>query len=95
MWFAGRIGKTDSIFKYTEGTAFETFDKKDFEPLFQQEVLSKMTAEQKKQVDEKCDGNNECIFDYAVTGKLLTVYTNCHIVQDWYEEFCRKYCSSI
>ncbi|KAK2157059.1 hypothetical protein NP493_1917g00001 [Ridgeia piscesae] len=64
-----RIERADSIFKYIDDTTFETFDRKDFEPLFLQEVLNKMTDEEKKKVDEKCKGNNECIFDYAITGK--------------------------
>ena len=78
MCFAGRIERADSIFKYIDDTTFEIFDKKDFEPLFLQEVLNKMTAEEKKKVDEKCKGNNECIFDYAITGKYaVVIISNC------------------
>ena len=71
--FAGRIERADSIFKYTEDTAFETFDRKNFEPLFLQEVLNKMTDNQRQLVEKKCNGNNECIFDYAITGKYVVV----------------------
>ena len=78
MCFAGRIEKADSLFKYIDETTFETFDRKDFEPLFLQEVLKAMTAEEKIKVDEKCKGNKECIFDYAITGKYGVVnITNC------------------
>ena len=78
MCFAGRIEKADSIFKYIDDTTFETFDRKDFEPLFLQEVLKNMTVEEKEKVDEKCKGNNECIFDYAITGKYHVVnISNC------------------
>ena len=71
--FTGRIERADSIFKYTEDTTFEMFDRKNFEPVFLQEVLDKMTAEQRKLVKDKCNGNNECIFDYAITGMYAVV----------------------
>ncbi|KAI0221528.1 Mucin-like protein [Lamellibrachia satsuma] len=61
-----RIVRADSIFKYIEGKTFDNFDRRDFEPLFLQEVLDNM---QLQKVEDKCKGNNECIFDYAVTGK--------------------------
>ena len=80
--FTGRIERADSIFKYTEDTTFETFDRKNFEPLFLQEVLDKMTDKQQKLVEEKCNGNNECIFDYAITGMYAVVsIANTHNVQ--------------
>ena len=67
--YTGRIERADSIFKYTEDTTFETFDRRKFEPLFLQEVLDQMTDNQRQLVEKKCNGNNECIFDYAITGK--------------------------
>ena len=69
LLIAGRIERADSIFKYIDGKTFETFDRKDFEPLFLQEVLDQMSTVQLQNVKDKCKGNNECIFDYAVTGK--------------------------
>ena len=81
MCFAGRIQKKNSIFKYTEAATFESFDKKEFEPLFLQEVLSNMTDEMRTLVKEKCKGNNECIFDYAITGKYVLIgVDNFHVV---------------
>ena len=76
---AGRIERADSIFKYIEGNSFETFDRRDFEPLFLQEVLKNMTDDEKQRVQDKCNGNNECIFDYAVTGKNIIVC----VVNSW------------
>ena len=80
--FTGRIERADSIFKYTEDTTFETFDRKNFEPLFLQEVLDKMSGNQRQLVEKKCNGINECIFDYAITGKytIVTIANN-HDVQ--------------
>ena len=69
IYFPGRIARADSIFKYTDGSNFETFDKRDFEPLFLQEVLDKMTDDEKQKAQDTCKGNNECIFDYVVTGE--------------------------
>ena len=66
---SGRIERADSIFKYLDGNNFETFDRRGFTPLFLQEVLDGMTADQRKTAEVTCKGNNECIFDYAVTGK--------------------------
>ena len=81
MCFAGRIQKNNSIFKYTESATFEGFDKKEFEPLFLQEVVSNMTNEMRTLVNEKCKGNNECIFDYAITGKYVVIgVDNVHVV---------------
>ena len=74
LFIAGRIERGDSIFKYIEGKTFETFDKKNFVPLFLQEVLDQMSPEQLQKVEDKCKGNNECIFDYAVTGKDVFMY---------------------
>ena len=78
-FLTGRIKRADSIFKYIEGTSFETFDRSDFEPLFLQEVLANMTASQRQQAQTKCNGNQECIFDYAVTGKNDTCLEWCPI----------------
>ena len=90
MCFAGRIERADSIFKYIDDTTFETFDRKDFEPLFLQEVLNKMTDEEKKKVDEKCKGNNECIFDYAITGTYAVVNITivCYVIICVYIHAC-------
>ena len=81
MCFAGRIQKPNSIFKYTEAATFESFAKKEFEPRFLQEVLDNMTPTKQAQVKEKCKGNNECIFDYAITGKYVVIRVdNVHVV---------------
>ena len=74
LCFAGRIARADSIFKYVGSTTYETFNTGDFVPLFLQEVLDKMSETEQTEIEQKCKGNKECIFDYAVTGKYTVSY---------------------
>ena len=67
---AGRIKRPDSIFEYADGTSFETFDITNFEPKFLNEVLAAMTDADRTKAETTCQGNNECIFDFAVTGRV-------------------------
>ncbi|KAK2171660.1 hypothetical protein NP493_1037g00034 [Ridgeia piscesae] len=69
-----RIKRADSIFKYIDGTSFEHFDRSSFEPIFLQEVLGNMTVSQRQEAATKCKGNHECIFDYAITGKMTYLF---------------------
>ena len=59
---------TSSLFYYPQSTDYNTFNIINFTPLFYEEVVGKMTTEQKAKANETCGDNKECIFDLAVTG---------------------------
>ena len=67
----GRITSAESIFHYIDGTTYQTHARVDFRPIFLSQVLSNMTTAERTMVNDKCGGNAECIFDYAVTSELI------------------------
>ncbi|KAK2171160.1 hypothetical protein NP493_1097g00008 [Ridgeia piscesae] len=70
MLVSGRIQKADSLFKYIDGTSYETFNGKSFTPIFVDDIISAMTDTERQLANDTCKGNNlECMFDLAVTGK--------------------------
>ena len=65
----GRITMTSSLFHYPEGTDFNTYNILDFTPLFYEEVVAKMTEDEKTKAADICGENRDCIFDLAITGR--------------------------
>ncbi|KAK2167507.1 hypothetical protein NP493_1273g01022 [Ridgeia piscesae] len=63
-----RINMTSSLFYYPQSTDYNTFNIINFTPLFYEEVVGKMTPEEKAEAKKTCGENKECIFDLAVTG---------------------------
>jgi len=74
MLVSGRIQKADSLFKYIDGTSYETFNGKSFTPIFVDDIISAMTDTERQLANDTCKGNNlECMFDLAVTGKTKAI----------------------
>ena len=74
--FPGRILKIDSLFYYAPGESFSKFEKKEFKPLFLEDILKNMTKAEKEKAKKTCGENKECLFDFAVTGR--NAYTKFH-----------------
>ncbi|KAK2152978.1 hypothetical protein NP493_2378g00005 [Ridgeia piscesae] len=63
-----RIQKIDSLFYYALGESYSTFARTEFKPLFLEDVLVGMTAEERRNAEKTCGENKECLFDFVVTG---------------------------
>ena len=74
LW-PGRIDNLDSLFYYAPGESYLTYARTNFKPLFIEDVLRNMTTERRTKAKETCGDNKECIFDYAVTGTLILIFT--------------------
>ena len=74
MW-SGRIEELDSLFHYGPGEDYSTYAKSDFTPRFLEDVLANMTSSQRDMAHKTCGDNNECLFDFAITGLvILSIY---------------------
>ena len=71
----GRIDSANSLFYYAPWESYATFARAGFKPLFIEDVLRNMTAEKKTKAKETCGDNKECLFDFAITGTLLLLFT--------------------
>ncbi|KAI0209335.1 hypothetical protein LSAT2_005978 [Lamellibrachia satsuma] len=63
-----RIDMISSLFYYPSGSDYNTFNIKNFTPLFLEDVLANMTTAQKTEAKKTCGENKECLFDFALTG---------------------------
>ncbi|KAI0230808.1 hypothetical protein LSAT2_018833 [Lamellibrachia satsuma] len=63
-----RIDMISSLFYYPAGSDYNTFNIKNFTPLFLEDVLGNMTAAQRTEAEKTCGKNKECLFDFALTG---------------------------
>ena len=59
----------ESLFHYAENTDYNTYNIRDFTPLFLDEVLGNMTDTERTEAEKTCGENRECLFDYIVTGQ--------------------------
>ena len=59
------------MFHYASGESHATFAHTEFKPLFIEDVLASMSAQQRDKAKEICSDNKECLFDFAVTGQLF------------------------
>ena len=67
---SGRILAVDSPFYYASGESYSTFENKGFKPLFLEDVLKNMTDAEEAEAKATCGENKECLFDFAVTGRI-------------------------
>ena len=71
-----------SLFYYPAGSDYNTFNIKNFTPLFLEDVLANMTTAQKTEAKKTCGENKECLFDFALTGQccLASIVYCCRIL---------------
>lgn len=62
FFFSGRITEEASLFTYKEGTAYSNYQNPSFIPAF--ETPTDLPAD----AVEVCGDDQECVFDYAVSG---------------------------
>lgn len=60
----GRIGDTESLFWYADGTGTADFQDPGFEPVTE---LAWASVEEEQQADELCQGDLACLYDLFVT----------------------------
>ena len=63
----GMVTDADSLFFYQPGENTSTINKPDFEPTF---GMPNISGELRTQIEEQCGGQQECIYDAAVTGNI-------------------------
>ena len=64
--YTGHVGESDSIFRYFGNTSYSTYNSGYlmFVPTFTSELMGNLPSD----VDSVCQGNQACIYDYAISG---------------------------
>ena len=62
----GHVSESDSIFYYFNNASYTTYNSQylSFVPTFTSELMSDLPSD----VDTVCQGNQACIYDYAISG---------------------------
>ena len=63
--FAGRVAPAESLFRYAAPDTYNTINDLTYLPDFSPPLL---TSAQAEEAQELCDGNQQCLFDFSVTG---------------------------
>ena len=64
---AGQLMQNESLFNYEDGASTATFSFPDHEPVFLDELLSNLTAEQLSTAQQTCGDDQSCLFDLLET----------------------------
>ena len=63
----GQITASETLFVYKTGTNYSEYAATTFEPVFELSEVSNATLQNATQI---CDGSEQCVFDYLLTGKM-------------------------
>ena len=69
FFFSGQINHSQSLFTYAQNETASTFAIPDFSPMFGDNITWQSDA-LRKQAEEVCGSDRECLYDVASTNKL-------------------------
>lgn len=78
--------KNESLFTYENGSSTETFSFPDHEPVFLDELLSSLTAEELATAEQTCGEDKSCLFDLLETKNLALAENSLETNQENMEE---------
>ena len=80
----GQITASETLFVYKTGTSYSAYAASTFEPVFELPPVSNATLQNARQI---CDGSEQCVFDYLLTGKTEVALASAAAAKEYASEY--------